>query len=146
MPASMIRPVTGSSESVSGRSTATPVVDPRPGRTPMTVPTRTPTKHHSRFSRLRAVEKPRTRLSSTSASDSDEAGGQRHTEEPDEEPVHGGDRQERHDQRRDPVAPLHDGGDEQGQEEEGTEEAQQRYEQAGHDQRHAHGHQLAATL
>jgi hypothetical protein len=43
-------------------------------------------------------------------------------------------------------AALHDGGDEQGQDEEGTEEAQQRYEQACHDQRHAHGHQLAAPL
>src|SRR5687768_1732986 len=98
MPASMIRPVTGSSESVSGSRTATPVVEPRPGRTPMMVPTRTPTKHHSRFSTLSAVENPRTRLSSTSASDADQSGGQRDAEETDEDAVDHGDRQERHDQ------------------------------------------------
>src|SRR5688500_10508308 len=109
MPASMIRPVTGSRESVSGRSTATPVVDPRPGRTPMTVPTKTPTKHHSRFSTLRAVENPRTRLSSTSAPDPDESGGQRNAEEPDEDPVDRGDREERRDQGGDPPAALDDG-------------------------------------
>src|SRR3712207_1262831 len=104
MPASMIRPVTGSSESVSGSRTATPVVDPRPGRTPMTVPTNTPTKHHSRFSRLSAVENPRTRLSITSASDADQAGGQRNAQEADEDAVDGRDRQERHDERGDPGA------------------------------------------
>src|SRR4051794_10372384 len=146
MPASMIRPVTGSRDSVSGSSTATPVVEPRPGSTPMTVPTSTPMKHHSRFSTLSAVEKPRTRLSSMSATDPEKSGRQRHPEEPDEDGVHGGDRQERHDQRRDPGAPLHHGGDEHGEDEEGAQETEERDEQDRDDEGDGHGHQLAAAL
>src|SRR4051812_11035306 len=146
MPASMIRPVTGSRDSVSGSSTATPVVEPRPGSTPMTVPTSTPMKHHSRVSTLSAVEKPRTRLSSMSATDPEKSGRQRHPEEPDEDGVHGGDRQERHDQRRDPGAPLHHGGDEHGEDEEGAQETEERDEQDRDDQGDGHGHQLAAAL
>lgn len=55
-----MRPVTGSKLTVSGSSRATPVADPSPGNRPMTVPNATPTKHHSRFSGERAVEKPRS--------------------------------------------------------------------------------------
>src|SRR4051794_27309925 len=145
MPASMIRPVTGSSESVSGRSTATPVVEPRPGSTPTTVPMSTPTKHHSRFSVDSAVEKPRTRLSSTSASDSDEARGQRHVEEEHEDHVDGGDYREGHDRRGDPRAPLHHRGDEEGQEEEADEETDEWDEHDGEGERDEHDHELAAA-
>src|SRR4051794_41678354 len=113
MPASMIRPVTGSRESVRGSRTATPVVEPRPGSTPTTVPMSTRTKHQSRFSADSAVEKPSTRLSSTSASDSDEARGQGYVEEDDEHHVDGGDDREGHERRGDPRAPLHHRGDEE---------------------------------
>ena len=70
MPASMISAVTGSNASVSGSRTATPVVEPRPGSTPMTVPSRTPTKHQPTFSGVSAVSNPSMRLSSISSAPS----------------------------------------------------------------------------
>jgi hypothetical protein len=50
MPASMISAVTGSKLNVIGRSIAIVAVGPMPGSTPTSVPSSTPTKHHSRFS------------------------------------------------------------------------------------------------
>src|SRR5829696_6253696 len=133
MPASMISPVTGSRPSVRGMRTATPVVEPSPGSTPMTVPARTPMKQKSRFSTLSAVEKPSTRLSITSATDPDQARGQRHAEEEEEHRAEG-DHRGRH-----PGAALDDTGDEQRQDEERHEEAQQRHEQQRDDQGDEHG-------
>src|SRR5687768_12323041 len=108
MPASMISPVTGSRPSVGGMRTATPVVEPSPGSTPITVPARTPMKHQSRFSTLSAVEKPSTRWSITSATDPDQARGQRHAEEEDEHRVDDDRRDQRDHQRRHPGAAFHD--------------------------------------
>jgi hypothetical protein len=65
MPASMISAVTGSKASVSGISTATPLLEPRPGSRPITVPASTPTKHQSRFSGVSAVWNPSRTLSIT---------------------------------------------------------------------------------
>src|SRR5690242_11856887 len=83
MPASMIRALTGSSVRVSGISTATPVLDPRPGSRPITVPTNTPMRHSSRFSGERAVWKPSRMLSTmdTSGSDAQQPGGQGNPQE-----------------------------------------------------------------
>src|SRR5829696_4087347 len=134
MPASMISPVTGSRPSVRGMRTATPVVEPSPGRTPITVPARTPMKQKSRFSTVSAVEKPRTRLSITSATDPDQARGQRHAQEEDEHHVDERHRTEGDHRGRHPRAALDDTGDEEGQYEEGDEEAEHRDEQQRDDQ------------
>src|SRR5687767_8815561 len=134
MPASMIRPVTGSRPSVRGMRTATPVVDPRPGSTPITVPARTPMKHQSRFSTLSAVEKPSTRLSITSATDPDQARGQRHAQEEDEHRVDDDHRDQRDHEGGHPGSALDAGGDEHRQDEERDEEAEHLDEQDGDDQ------------
>src|SRR5918999_5949334 len=58
MPASMIIALAGFMRKVSGSSMAMVAGGPRPGITPITVPSSTPTKHHSRFTGCRATAKP----------------------------------------------------------------------------------------
>jgi hypothetical protein len=58
MPASMIIAAAGFIRKVSGRSIAMVAGGPRPGITPITVPSTTPTKHQSRFIGCSATEKP----------------------------------------------------------------------------------------
>src|ERR687895_813916 len=61
MPASMISAVTGSKLNVIGSSNAIVAVGPMPGRTPTSVPSKTPRKQKKRFSGANAVEMPRPR-------------------------------------------------------------------------------------
>src|SRR5918999_5081572 len=61
MPASMISAVTGSKLNVMGSSNAIVAVGPMPGRTPTSVPSKTPRKQKKRFSGANAVVMPRPR-------------------------------------------------------------------------------------
>jgi hypothetical protein len=62
----MIRAVTGSKVNVIGRSIAMVAVGPMPGRTPTSVPRKTPTKHQNTFAGVSAVANPSARLSISS--------------------------------------------------------------------------------
>src|SRR4051794_28238482 len=64
MPASMIRPDTGSRWKVSGNSMAMVAIGPMPGSTPISVPTSAPVSAKPRFASVRATEKPVARLPS----------------------------------------------------------------------------------
>src|SRR6476620_4837285 len=65
MPASMIRPDTGSRWKVSGNSMAMVAIGPIPGSTPINVPIRAPISAKPRLARVRATENPVARLAST---------------------------------------------------------------------------------
>src|SRR5688572_5849307 len=54
----MIIPPTGSSENVNGNTIAMVVSGPMPGNTPMTVPSKQPTRHSNRFFTDSATPKP----------------------------------------------------------------------------------------
>src|SRR5262245_57248653 len=58
MPASMISAPVGSTLKVIGSSIAMVAIGPTPGSTPISVPTRQPMKHRTRFIGLNATEKP----------------------------------------------------------------------------------------
>src|SRR6266849_4954438 len=58
MPASMIIAPAGFIRNVSGSSIASVAGGPSPGMIPTTVPSTTPTKHHSRFAGCSATAKP----------------------------------------------------------------------------------------
>src|SRR5688572_14241850 len=60
MPASIMRAVTGSIASVSGRRRATAVGEPKPGRSPVTVPNSTPAKQKKTLTGENAVWNPST--------------------------------------------------------------------------------------
>jgi hypothetical protein len=62
MPASMMSAPVGSTFSVSGISIAIVAIGPTPGSTPISVPTRQPTKPRKRFIGESAVAKPRPRF------------------------------------------------------------------------------------
>src|SRR5688572_29337394 len=62
MPASIIKPDTGSRWKVSGNSIATVATGPMPGSTPTSVPTRQPTSAKPRFAGVSATAKPSPRL------------------------------------------------------------------------------------
>src|SRR5215470_38558 len=62
MPASMIRPDTGSRWKVSGNSIAMVAIGPMPGRTPIKVPIRAPASAKPRFAGVSATPKPVARL------------------------------------------------------------------------------------
>src|SRR5687768_16916067 len=66
MPASMISAETGSKLNVIGSRSAIVAVGPMPGSTPTAVPSTTPMKQYSRFSRRRAVSSPSARFSNSS--------------------------------------------------------------------------------
>src|SRR5687768_2254012 len=76
MPDSMMSAATGFSLNVRGSSIAIAASGPMPGRTPITVPTRTPMKQYVRFSSESATLKPRARLGKSSASASTSAPGE----------------------------------------------------------------------
>nr|P70793.1 RecName: Full=Uncharacterized 26.7 kDa protein in TAR-I ttuC' 3'region; AltName: Full=ORFZ3 [Agrobacterium vitis]AAB61629.1 unknown [Agrobacterium vitis] len=105
MPDSMISEVTGEKVKVIGKSMAIVAVGPMPGRTPTSVPSRTPTKHQTMLTGVRAVSKPSERLeirsiiTITSASEDWSEGRQRHgkTDLKNHETEHG--HHERHDTR-----------------------------------------------
>src|SRR4029079_18319082 len=65
MPASMIRPDTGSRWKVSGSSMAMVAIGPMPGSTPISVPISAPVSAKPRLGRVKATEKPVARLPST---------------------------------------------------------------------------------
>src|SRR5690606_20171008 len=87
MPASMIIAVTGGIPKVTGSSTATPAEGPIPGRAPMIVPSRTPTKAKRRFVGVNAIEKPSSRSPNSMRSESEGAGRDRNAQEVDEDEV-----------------------------------------------------------
>src|SRR5688572_19992705 len=58
MPANMMNAVVGSSVNVTGRSNATVMAGPMPGRTPTAVPSRTPSRANSRLTGVSASTKP----------------------------------------------------------------------------------------
>src|ERR1043166_9545202 len=62
MPASMMSAPVGSTLKVSGISMAMVAIGPTPGSTPISVPTRHPTKQRKRFIGDKAVAKPSPRL------------------------------------------------------------------------------------
>src|SRR3954462_3807772 len=66
MPASMMRPDTGSRWKVSGSSIAMVAIGPMPGSTPIKVPTKAPTKAKPRLAGLSATPYPMARLSRNS--------------------------------------------------------------------------------
>src|ERR1700751_1694842 len=66
MPASMIRPDTGSRWKVSGNSMAMVAIGPMPGRTPISVPISAPASAKNRLAGVSATPKPVTRLLSNS--------------------------------------------------------------------------------
>src|SRR3569833_2259366 len=74
MPASMISEETGSSWKVIGSSMAIVAVAPMPGRTPISVPRRTPMRQKSRYAGVAAVAKPSARLLKSSIAVSLEPG------------------------------------------------------------------------
>src|SRR6185503_17080499 len=77
MPASMMSAPVGSTLSVSGISIAMVAIGPTPGSTPISVPTRQPTKPRNRFIGESAVAKPRPRLLNSSISVTEQPGRQR---------------------------------------------------------------------
>src|SRR5712691_5477380 len=58
MPANRMKAAVGSTLKVIGSSSAMVSAGPRPGRTPMAVPSVVPTRHHSRFIGVSATAKP----------------------------------------------------------------------------------------
>src|SRR5215470_2905957 len=66
MPASMIMAACGCSVKVTGKRIEIVATGPRPGRTPIMVPSTTPTKPYSRLTGASATENPRPRLSKNS--------------------------------------------------------------------------------
>jgi hypothetical protein len=66
MPANMMKAAVGSSENVTGSSSATAMADPRPGTTPTAVPRRAPISTQRRLMGVRALAKPPMRSSSCS--------------------------------------------------------------------------------
>src|SRR5579875_358570 len=78
----MMNAAVGSSENVTGSSSATAIDDPSPGSTPTAVPRRQPTTTQSRLAGVSAPAKPSPRRPSTSMSEppSDDARGQRQVE------------------------------------------------------------------
>jgi hypothetical protein len=61
MPANMISALVTSRPRVSGSRRATAMAGPMPGRTPMAVPSSTPSRAKARFVGVSAVPKPSTR-------------------------------------------------------------------------------------
>src|SRR5205807_6250479 len=66
MPASMMRPDTGSRWKVSGSSIAIVAIGPMPGSTPINVPINAPIRANIRFAGVSATSKPTARLFSSS--------------------------------------------------------------------------------
>src|SRR5688572_18754991 len=77
MPASMMSAPVGSTFSVSGISIAMVAIGPTPGSTPISVPTRQPTKPRNRFMGDSAVAKPSARLLRSSMSVAEQPGRER---------------------------------------------------------------------
>src|SRR5215468_2072898 len=66
MPASMMSADTGGKTNVAGSSMAIVAVGPRPGKTPIAVPRKTPIKQYNRLARVAAVCSPNQRWLSNS--------------------------------------------------------------------------------
>src|ERR671914_2371643 len=117
MPASMIIALAGFMRKVSGRSIAIVAGGPRPGITPITVPSATPTRHHSRFIGCSATANPCISPERTSTL------GQPHAEREREDEVESRARCDRGDCRDLPWPPVHHGDDEESERGEAHEEA-----------------------
>src|SRR6266571_2212366 len=117
MPASMIMAPAGFIRKVSGSSMAMVAGGPSPGMIPTTVPSTTPTKHHSRFAGCSATANPCIRPERISTL------GKRHAERQREKHVERGGAGEGH-ARSDPQPPaIHHRNDEKGQRSETDDEA-----------------------
>src|SRR3972149_11860576 len=88
MPASMMMAATGGSWNVAGSSSDIVPTGPMPGRTPMRVPTNTPTKQTNRLAGCSATWRPSAmlwRVSILGRSNPQRSLRERHTERPDDE-------------------------------------------------------------
>src|SRR4051794_28761738 len=127
MPASMIMAPVGSSLKVSGRSMAMVAGGPRPGSTPMIVPSTTPITQKSRLIGVRATWNPCSRPCKTSMAflGEEPAHGQGDVERPREEHVEADGAADRKRQRHALRLPRHDRHHEPGEEREGDHEAEE---------------------
>src|SRR5687768_13995330 len=117
MPASMIIALAGFMRNVSGSSIAIVAGGPRPGITPMIVPSATPTRHHSRFIGCSATANPCISPEKTSTL------REPHAEREWENDVEGRGRCDRGDRRDLPRPPVHHEDDEERERGETEEEA-----------------------
>src|SRR5712691_11667477 len=85
MPASMIRPESGSRWKVSGKSIAMVAIGPMPGRTPISVPISAPASAKPRLAGVAATPKPVARLSRSSIGSKIRPDGNRQSEPLDED-------------------------------------------------------------
>src|SRR6476659_7290518 len=132
MPASMMMPPAGSIFSVSGNNSAMVAAGPSPGRMPTMVPRKQPTKHQNRFTGCSATENPCSSPLSTSMSEPEHAGRQRHAQrqrEHDIEPGRGADRDGGGFQHR---LAEHHGHHEKGEDGEADEESEPSHQRGAH--------------
>src|SRR5688572_18966930 len=129
MPASMIIALAGFMRKVSGSSIAIVAGGPRPGITPMIVPSATPTRHHNRFIGCTATANPCIRPEKTSTL------RQPHAERDRENEVEGRGRCDRGDRRDLPRPAVHHEDDEEGERGETDEKARDLEERNRDDQR-----------
>src|SRR5258706_2332258 len=128
MPASMISAPVGSSLNVSGSSIAIVAGGPRPGSTPITVPSTTPITHIHRLFAVSATWKPWSRPAKMSMRLEQKPVGEREIEGHFEERVEPRRSGDRHDERRAVALPAHHLHDEPGKERERDDEAEERHE------------------
>src|SRR5260370_10460471 len=117
MPASMIIAPAGFIRNVSGSSIAIVAGGPSPGMIPTTVPSTTPTKHHSRFAGCSATAKPCIRPETISTL------GKRNAEREREQDVERRCARERHAGGNPQRPAIHYRNDEEGQRSEADDEA-----------------------
>src|SRR5262245_20339161 len=110
---------------VSGSSIAIVAGGPRPGRTPTTVPRRTPTKHHSRLPGASATANPCSRPLRMSTLEAQNARGKRDAQREIEDQIEAGAGRERGDRGRCGGPPVHERDDEIREEREAQDEAEQ---------------------
>src|SRR6185369_15401771 len=128
MPASMIIAPVGSSFMVSGSSIAIVAGGPRPGSTPITVPSTTPITHITRLLRVSATWNPCNRPETMSMALEEDPVGQREVERELEERIEADCANGAHDHRGAQLFPAHDLHDERGEERERDHESQHRHE------------------
>src|SRR5258706_1483185 len=136
MPASMIIAPVGSSLKVSGSSIAIVAGGPRPGRTPMIVPSTTPITHIVRLLAVSATWNPCRSPSRMSMRLEQHPAGKRQVQGGLEDAVEA-ERESDRDREGDPLrAPRHHLHDEPGEQSEGNREARERHERDAGDECH----------
>src|SRR6185436_14115235 len=150
MPASMIIAPVGSSFMVSGSSIAIVAGGPRPGSTPITVPSTTPITHIVRLLSVRATWNPCSRPETMSMALEEDAVGQREVERELEERIETERADGADDHRGAQLLPAHDLDDECAEERERDHESQHRHERHARRERgprdHGPGNVLPADL